>query len=391
MRKSNEELKEICKKYSVDTLWSWSRVHTYMTSQFEYFLNYVKHIPTDNDNCAYAPLGGLAHGILEDYYEGKINYDEMINDFENGWMINIDLADLKFDRNSTEKNNNIKNKYKDDLVHFFKNHNPINDNKKIEQFILIKLRKDIVLQGYIDILITNKNKEVVIGDFKTSTIYKGKKALEECGQLALYAIGIHQLGIPLEKIKIGWNFLKYQNVTVEQKNGKKKVREIERSKLGESLKSSVTTWLKHFKYENINDYILHMINDNSIDCLPNEVKEKFEFDDCWVYVDVTAELLQNWKDLVIKTIDEIVEKTNEYKLTKDNKMFWDNEVSVKNQSYYYSTLCGYSANLLLPYKQYLDKLENDKKGLTYVVTSTDKDNSEEIDIDDFLSELLSYD
>lgn len=397
MRKNKEELSAICKKYSIDKLWSWSRVHSYMTSHYEYFLKYIKHIPEDNDNCAYAPLGGVAHGVLEDYYENKINYEQMYEQFEEGWMLNIDLAKLKFDRNSSEKNNNIKIKYCEDLQHFFKNHVPIDDKKMIEQFILIKLREDIVLQGYIDILITTKEEHYVIGDFKTSTIYKGKKALEECGQLALYALGIHQLGIPLDKIKIGWNFLKYQNVTVEQKNGKQKVREIERCKLGESLKSNITVWLKHFKYnsEQTNEYIMQVIQSNSIECLPPEVKEKFSFDDCWVYVEVTEDLLQHWSELLINTIDEINKKEKEYELTQDSKLFWDDEDSVKSQSYYYSTLCGYSANLLLPYKQYLDKLESEKGGIDLLSINVGSKTSNSInddigvDFDNMLEELLA--
>ena len=369
-------------------------MHSYMTSHYEYFLRYVKHIPEDNNNCAYAPLGGVAHGVLEDYYEGKIQYNEMIEHFQDGWMLNIDLADLKFDRNNSEKNNNIKIKYNEDLTHFFKNHKSIVDKKMIEQFILIKLRQDIVLQGYIDILITTKDGNYIIGDFKTSTIYKGKKALEECGQLALYAIGINQLGIPLNKIKIGWNFLKYQNVTIEQKNGKKKVREIERCKLGESLVSNIMVWLKHFKYdsEQVDEYVIKVMQDNSIDCLPNEVKEKFIFEDCWVYVKVTQELLQHWKDLLINTIDEINKKTDMYKLSHDSKLFWDDKDSVKTQSYYYSTLCGYSANLLLPYKEYLQQLENEKGGIDLLsISNSDNITSNEIDIDfdNMLEELLS--
>ena len=37
---------------------------------------------------------------------------------------------------------------------------------------------------------------------------------------------------------------------------------------------------------------------------------------------------------------------------------YDTEESVKKQSYYFSTLCGYSANLHKPWKEYLDKREN---------------------------------
>lgn len=397
MRKTKEELRQICEQNNVDILWSWSRVNTYLTSPYEYFLKYIKHINEDNNDCAYAPLGGMVHDILEEYYEQKIDYNEMLDKYDQGWMINIDIADLKFDRSDKEKNNNIKNRYNLDLQHFFKNHKHIEFQKAIEQFILIKLREDIILQGYMDILIKKENNTFVIGDFKTSTIYKGKKALKECGQLVLYAIGLHQMGVPWENIKIGWNFLKYQNVTVEQKNGKKKVREIERSKLGESLQSNAKTWLKHFGY-NPDDYFVQMIQDNSINCLPKEVKEKFEFDDCWVYVDLTPELLQHWTDLVVNTIDEINLKTKEYKDTKNDKLFWDEEESVKSQSYYFANLCGYSANLLLPYKQYLEKLEKEKNGDVFIGLGEDtNDNvkpineteSNDFDVGTFLMEMLN--
>lgn len=397
MRKTKEELRRICEQNNVDILWSWSRVNTYLTSPYEYFLKYIKHINEDNNNCAYAPLGGMVHDILEEYYEQKIDYNEMLDKYDQGWMINIDIADLKFDRSDKEKNNNIKNRYNLDLQHFFKNHKHIEFQKAIEQFILIKLKEDIILQGYMDILIKKENSTFVIGDFKTSTIYKGKKALKECGQLVLYAIGLHQMGVPWKNIKIGWNFLKYQNVTVEQKNGKKKVREIERSKLGESLQSNAKTWLKYFGYDP-DDYFVQMIQDNSIDCLPKEVKEKFEFDDCWVYVDLTPELLQHWTDLVINTIDEINLKTKEYKDTKNDKLFWDDEESVKSQSYYFANLCGYSANLLLPYKQYLEKLEKEKNGDVFIGLGEDTNNnvkpineieSNDFDVSAFLMEMLN--
>lgn len=191
--------------------------------------------------------------------------------------------------------------------------------------------------------------------------------------------------------------MKYQNVTVEQKNGKKKVREIERSKLGESLQSNAKTWLKHFGYDP-DDYFVQMIQDNSIDCLPKEVKEKFEFDDCWVYVDLTSELLQHWTDLVVNTIDEINLKTKEYKDTKNDKLFWDDEESVKSQSYYFANLCGYSANLLLPYKQYLEKLEKEKNGDVFTGLGEDTNDyvkpineteSNDFDVGTFLMEMLN--
>ena len=78
---------------------------------------------------------------------------------------------------------------------------------------------------------------------------KGAKAENESGQLVLYAIGLNQQGIPMDKIKIRWNFLKYVTIQYEQKNGTVKTREVERCKIGESLQSNAKTWLKAFGYE----------------------------------------------------------------------------------------------------------------------------------------------
>ncbi len=50
-------------------------------------------------------------------------------------------------------------------------------------------------------VIKDKDGNYNILDWKTSSIYKGEKALNECGQLVVYAIGLHQMGVPFEKIK----------------------------------------------------------------------------------------------------------------------------------------------------------------------------------------------
>lgn len=142
---------------------------------------------------------------------------------------------------------------------------------------------DIVLQGYIDFLFTekytdengNEKTRIRIVDWKTSTRYAGKKIDSECGQLVIYAEGIRQaLDIPLEDIICEWNFLKYVTVTYEQKNGKKKDRYIERNVIGESLVNTAKMWLKEFGYEDdMESYIDKMILDNTIDCLPKEVRD----------------------------------------------------------------------------------------------------------------------
>lgn len=356
-RLTKEELEKVKEHYNVDELWSWSKLSTYMTSKYEYYLKYIAHAKEDRTDCVYAPMGSICHSTIEDFYNKKITYDEMLPQFEDGWLTAIDIIDLKFDRNDEQKNESIKSKYKENLVHFFKHHNKIPYDIKLEQFMTAQVGQ-YVFQGYIDATYIDNNDNHYIIDWKTSTEYKGKDLEEKSGQLIVYAIGLHQRGIPYEKMKLGWNFLKYVNVIVSQKNGKTKERHIERRVLGESLQSNVKIWLKEFGYGNqIDDYLKQMIDTNSIDYLPPEVQAKYTITDCYVYLDNIEALVKKWEEIIINTISDIKIREADYYETKNNKCFWDTDESVVKNSFYFATLCGYSANLHLPYKKYLDKLE----------------------------------
>lgn len=356
MRKTPEELDELCAQFGVDRLWSWSRVNCVHNSLYEYFLKYIKCISPDRDDSIYTVTGGICHDIIEKFYKNEITYEQMIDEFNDGWMTAYEIGELKFDRSDADKNQNIANKYYKDLVHFFKNHKKILYKVQLEQFVTIELGGEYY-QGYIDCCYKDDDGNYIILDWKTSSIYKGDKALNECGQLCLYAIALHQMGIPYEKIRIAWDFLKYQCVTVESKKGDKKVREIERAELGTSLKANAKMWLNHFKYtdEQIEEYLEVLEESNDISVLPEEVQAKYEFNDCIVYVDLTDDLINKWEAHIIDTTKDIRDKEEEYHKTSDEKIWWEDEEAVKKQSYYFSNLCSYSPNLHKPYGAYLDK------------------------------------
>lgn len=380
MRLSNEEINKMCGALGTDRLNSWSRVNCVHNSLYEYYLKYVLHKKEDRDDSIYKVTGGISHNIIEKFYGKEIKYNEMIDEFEDGWMTAFDIAELKFNRSDNVKNKNIADKYYYDLKHFFNNHEPITQKMTIEEFICVKVGNEYY-QGYIDAHLEDENNIHTILDWKTSSIYKGEKAKNECGQLVLYAIALNQKGIPFDHIRIAWNFLKYQCVTVQSKKGVKKVREIERCEIGEKLQANAKMWLKEFGYEDmIMEYLDALAQTNSIEVLPKEIQEKYEFHDCYVYVDLTDELINHWKEYIVETMNLIRNKEAEYKVLmesgqyeKADKIWWEDEESIKKQSYYLSNLCGYSANLHKPYKLYLEKLESDKNGDIF---SSKKDNDE---------------
>ena len=362
-RKTSAELQDLMKKENVSRIWSWSKINCFHTSPYEYYLKYILRVKEDRQDCIYTTTGGLCHDILEKLYTDQIKYEDMDGLFEDGWMVAYDLGQLKFDRNDEEKNKKIGDKYYENLKHFFNNHTTLSHKPAIEQFIKIKIGANL-FQGYIDCCYKDEDGCFNIIDFKSSSIYKGAKAENECGQLVLYAIGMNQMGIPFDKIKIAWNFLKYCSVQYEQKNGTVKTREIERCKIGESLQSNVKVWLKEYGYADEMDYYLKLLLDsNSITVLPKEIQEKYVISDCYVYVDLTQKLIDKWTDYILNTIKDICLREKDYEETGSDKCFWDTDENVQAQSYYFATLCGYSAQYHLPYKEYLDKLEAQKNGV----------------------------
>lgn len=361
-RLTNEQLQEVMEKYGVDEIYSWSKVDKAITSLYEYFLKYVLHVKEDRTDCIYAPMGGSAHSIIEDFYGEKIKYEEMIERFEDAWLTMIDIADLKFDRNDEAKNKTISEKYRLNLEHFFKNHVPIKYKVALEKFMVAKIG-DYLLQGYIDASFKDDDGCYTVVDWKTSTKYSGKTAEEKCGQLIVYVISFLQAGIPLEKIKACWNFLKYATIQYEQANGAVKTRDVERYKIGESLQTNAKMWLKKFGYEDrADDYLKLLLDTNDIKCLPEEVQEKYVVSDCYVYVPITEKLINKWIDTIVTAIKDVKLREADYEETHNELCFWDSEENVKAQSYYFSTLCGYSGNLHKPYGEYLKKLEAAQNG-----------------------------
>lgn len=359
-RLTSEQLQALMKKENCDRIWSWSKINCFHTSPYEYYLKYIKMAKEDRANSIYMTTGGLAHNILEKFYTNEIAYDDMLGQFEDGWTVAVDIADLKFDRTDEEKNTKIKDKYYENLIHFFNNHTVLKNKPIIEQFVKIKVDGNL-FQGYIDCAFKDDDGCINIVDFKTSSIYKGAKAENECGQLVLYALGLNQQGTPMDKIKICWNFLKYVTIQYQQKNGTVKTRESERCKIGESLQSNAKTWLKHFGYEP-DEYLMKLLDTNSIDCLPEEVREKYVISDCYCYIDLNEKLVEKWTNHVSVLIKDIILREADYKETHSDACFWDTDESVKEQSYYFANLCSYSRSLHKPYDEYCKKLEAQQNG-----------------------------
>ena len=105
-------------------------------------------------------------------------------------------------------------------------------------------------------------------------------------------------------------------------------------------------------------------------------------------------MISFWTKEIIETLTDITLREKDYNETHSDKAFWDSEDTVKVSSYYFANLSGYSANLHKPYKEYLDKLERQKRenddmlGVVNKSKVNNNDSSTEIEDEDL--EWLKY-
>ncbi len=372
-RLEKEELNKLKKELSVYKLWSYSRVNSYKNCPYSYFLKYIKEIK-EKETSIYAFLGNCFHDLLERYYNNEIKYEEMIIEAENT-ILNVDLSDLKFDRSDDDKNNNIKNKYFSCIKHFFMNHVPVKEKLLTEKFLTIRIGKHAFI-GYID-TVHKEDNNFFITDYKTSTIYTGKKIDQEGKQLILYSLGLKQKGVPLENIKCRWNFLKYLSLTFTQKNGKEKTMHCERNSWVGKITSRLKSDLKEIGYSEyeIELTVSRCLEENSISSLPEEIQSLYKIGDCYVEVPLSEEVLNQLEGELYKLIIELYLKEKEYENTKDESI-WHKKVD-DSCSYWCNNICGYDTTQCPCIKEYLENRD------LFLNQENKKENSDE----DWMKEL----
>lgn len=351
-------------------IWSYSRTNSFHNCIHEYYLSRIKRLE-GKDNI-YSLCGSCVHDSIEAYYNGEIEFGKLVDRFESDFL-DIEISDYKFS-NDESKNDGMREKYKECINHFLKHHIPLKNKVITEQEIWVDV-DGYVFMGYIDVVTKGDDGNYYVIDWKTSTRYSGKKVDEHANQLLLYALALNQQGVPLEKIKVAWNFLKYCNITYKLKNGKDKVTIGERHKWVDKIKTPLKKEL--IKFYEIEDWeadikIDELIRLNSLDTIDKSIKDKYELSDCYTYVDVTEENLKKLKKDLVETIKEIQSRSKE---EKD----WQREEIQPQEEFYCNVLCSMSRKCKY-YTNYLNK----KKEFN---------QSQELDDDMFkdLEEILNFD
>lgn len=304
------------RKYNVDTIYSWSRISTYVEHPWEYYLKYIKRVPLNTTN-VYNFFGTHAHDIVQDYILGKYEQNNMIKLFDDvvdDWFLN----DKSLTFPEKEGSTSVQDGYINNLQHYFKyTHYDFSDTEvDIEKPVRIVLndgKGNIVYVGYIDLLY-KRNGKTYIQDFKTSSKsgFSGKQLDDASKQLKLYAIGIHQqFGIPYEDIVLRYDMQKYVTVSRLQKNGKwSKPSAKERQNWGESLANFILKCLEDDGYDIIEamEMIEHLPSAETIDDLPEPVRDKIKIEPYFIDINMTEDMANEMIEWTINNTRELEDK-----------------------------------------------------------------------------------
>lgn len=342
-------------------LWSFSKCSAIDTCVYEYYLARIKKVPQKEN--IYSICGNISHDILENFYNGKIQYGDMLKIFESEFLA-IEIGDYKFS-NDEEKNKKMRDTYKENVSLFFQQHIPMKGKVSNELEVWVEV-EDNVFIGYIDNLLKDADGYYVITDYKTSGLsdYTGAKKPKKAMQLLLYALGLMQLGVPMEKIKCRWNFLKYTRIGITYKtkakkdNIKYKETIAERSKWVDKVQKQLRKDMVAF-YTNLEEWEIDLmlsecVKNNSLDTLDESISKNYVLSDAYEYVEVNEETIQGMKDYLIDKIS-IVESKD-----KNNESDWIREDIPEGGNFYCSTLCSVRKHCKY-WKKYMDSRQEDIK------------------------------
>ncbi|MED3976123.1 PD-(D/E)XK nuclease family protein [Priestia megaterium] len=393
-RLSYEQLNIIKQKLGVKQLWSFSKASTYTQCSWLYLMKYIQKIRENGENC-YTWFGTVAHDLIQGLYEGEHTYGEMLTKFEDK-VLEFNMLDnpkLKFPSDNEYAN------YLANLRHYFANVEQLPYKVVNEKPVLAVFEGDerYAFQGYIDseYLDTETGKYVIL-DYKTSSIsgFTGKKLLEKARQLMIYASGLTMFGrevngkmrsLSIEDIVIRYDMMKYLNVTYMQKNGtpkttkaerrlwvgkiatplrkdleeapkkmeaiEKEIRKLERKHDAKvrteeervelrkeivKLEEEHSKWVEHlYDPVEIGEMIEQAIENNNLDNMPDYVKNKYTLSDCYIDVEITEEILEDFRKELIDILNEVTAKSAE----EDKEQAFMRGRIENSETYYCQNLC----------------------------------------------------
>lgn len=267
--------------------WSYSKLSSYHTCPYSWYLTYVLH-QRGEDN-VYGVLGGKIHECLEQIFKGKMDIEEA----KRQWIEEFEMCELLDMQFPTEKS---KENYFNSMIHCLDHWRPYPDDYKYltELHFVFEPIEDVQVQGYIDLVqVDQENKTMRVIDYKTSSKFS-KKDLEseKVFQLILYSMYLEDTHPDYKILNPCFEMLKYT-----------------RNKRGT------------------------VIERNTVD----DLFDNFDYKRCFVEVEYNKEMKEKLKEFIISTIDEI---------EKHDTNVEEDWIPENPNTFYCKNLCGHCDNCL---------------------------------------------
>lgn len=287
----------------------------------------------------YGIMGGHIHDCLQNICDGNGGYQDMVDTY-NTELNRCTLQGIKFPSES------IGVSWQKDMTHFISNFSLPYNTTTTERGFITNI-DGVYIQGFIDLMTPNVDSLDII-DWKTSSKFTDKKLLHAGRQLVLYKIAIEkEFGIPVNEVM--WYMLKYVNVEYDGK-----VKMCNRGKWVKEISNLIKTQLKKL---GMAEFLIPMmidkaIEENTIDNMPQEVKDRFKLSDCIVKYNITDELINETKQYIVDTVKQIE--------SLDNDIEKYDTCDIEKENFFCATLCSHS-DKCRPYREWLDKNKDNFK------------------------------
>lgn len=343
IRETDSRLQELFD--SGKKVYSFSKLSSIGNCPYAAYLQYIIK-QRNKRQSVWGVLGGKFHDKLEEITNGECDVEELkgivAQEFEY-----LDLLGLEFPKDYKGEDS-IRKNWAKNMQHFADTFVPLKGNFSTEELLILKLDEEHYIQGYADLIRHNEDGTITILDWKTSSLYSNEEFEHAAHQLKIYGLAKEADG---ETVKhLAWIFMKYVEVTYTGKlrsNAKKESeikKVIERRRLGTELIRPIKDKLFAAGYDemSIDTYIATVTKTNSIDCLPNDIRNQFVIKP---YIKTTP-FDDSEKDKTLKYINDTI---NEFESRGSNSRDWEpREFKKVNKSgkesediFYCTSLCDF--------------------------------------------------
>lgn len=294
---------------------SFSSLSNYKTCPAEFKAKYLENRER-TDGGIYGPLGSLVHSLCEKLIMKEIDKEKALS-----------IWDKEFEELVEKYGMANPETYKEEIKLFLEGYDFEMDGAEVEKRLEVPIKKlDIMITGYVDLIIDNKVK-----DWKTGAVYSGTTRKDKIKQLYLYAALLKIYGKAITHV--AFIYPRMVNISFEGKRSK-------RVKYSERYKHLIDKFVDKLKEKGYDDEEANVkVRENVLlNKLPEELKEYVTE---VVHVDeeeVDEEKLKEtvlWATDIIKSIKE----DKEFKATVTDKHYCMNYCGIRLECDKYASMC----------------------------------------------------